>query len=99
MTLVLIVGGTVALLLFAVVRLARRLGRKTAEAEVAENSVERAKHALEIDEDVARLPDTELDGELREPIRDRVRVGKADTTGNRVRSTLDGRRKTSGRSP
>lgn len=70
MNLVLIVGGTVALLLFVVVRLARREGQESAKAEAAENSAERAKDALEIDEDVDRLPDTELDGELREPIRD-----------------------------
>ena len=70
MKLALIVGGTVALLLFAVVRLARRAGRQSAKAETAKNSVERAKDALEIDENVARLPDTELDRELREPIRD-----------------------------
>ena len=84
MNLVLIVGGTVALLLFVVVRLARREGRESAKAEAAENSVERAKDALEIDEDVARLPNTELDRELREPIRVRVRVGKTDSPGGQV---------------
>ncbi len=70
MSITLVLGGTVGLLLVAVIWLARREGRRSAEADAAGTSVERAKNGLEIDETVARLSGDELDRELRKPERD-----------------------------
>lgn len=54
-----------AAMLLLVVWLARREGRKSAEARAVRKLVERARDGLEIDENVARLSDARLDGELR----------------------------------
>lgn len=70
MILALVLGGTIILLVLVVVRLARRLGRRSAEADAAGRSLERSRDALEIDEDVARLTNDELDRELRDSTTD-----------------------------
>lgn len=60
----LVFGGKIVLLVLVMVGLARRLGRRPAEAEAAGRSLEWSRDALEIDESVARLSDEELDREL-----------------------------------
>ncbi len=67
MELLLILGGAVALMLLSIVWLARREGRNAARARIAETAAKRSRHALQIDEKVARLSDVDLDGELRKP--------------------------------
>lgn len=61
----LILGGTIAVLVFAIIWLARREGRQAIRASTAEAAVERAQDGLEIDEDIARMSSDELDRELR----------------------------------
>lgn len=65
MTSSLILGGVAIAVVLIAVWLARREGRRSAQADAAEKSVERAKDALEIDEDVARLDDDALNKQLR----------------------------------
>jgi len=56
-----------AAMLAAIIWIARREGRASAERDVAEGSIDRARKANAIDEDVARVDDADLDRELRDP--------------------------------
>ena len=52
-------------MLAAIIWLARREGRASAQREAAEAGVDEARKANEIDEDVARTDNSDLDHELR----------------------------------
>ena len=66
MELTLLIAGVLCLLIFAVIWIARSWGKASAEREAAEDSVEHAREANEIDEDTALL----TPGELRKRLRD-----------------------------
>jgi len=59
-------GGVAIAGILLAVYFARREGRKSVEAEAGKKSAERSKDALEIDEDVNRMSESDLDDELRD---------------------------------
>lgn len=62
---VILIGGAVMVLIVILHgRRSRQLGRAEAQRDGFEKAADHAKEALEIDEDVARLSDAELDREL-----------------------------------
>jgi len=63
----LIVAGVALALIGAVIWLATRAGRATAERDIARTGVAHAKEANAIDENVGRLDVAALDSELRQP--------------------------------
>ena len=66
MELTLLIAGVLGLLIFAVIWIARSWGKASAERDLAEDSVEDAREANEIDEDTALLTDAELRERLRD---------------------------------
>lgn len=68
----------VALLALLYGRRSRRLGQAQGREALLERSLEAARKAGAIDEDVAGLPDADLYDELRQPGRKRMQLGAAD---------------------
>lgn len=61
-----LLGVIFAALLIAALVFARREGRKSSEASQAKKTADHAREAHEIDDDVARTSEPDLDGELRD---------------------------------
>lgn len=65
MQLYLLIGSVILLLIVGGFFVARSLGRAGAQRDIAEKGVDDARKGQEIDEDVARMSDADLDKRLR----------------------------------